>query len=768
MPETAPKIRDDLVISEIKQSDGSVNYVIKDPITGSYFQVREPEYFIIRNFDGRREYGEIVRQFKEKFNLDIDEPSLKGFSEHLQNLSFLDNELTRQELLRKQHDMVKRERSFLERVLFFRLKAIDPQRLFERLIKVTGFFFTNTYVVLASAAILAAFLISLYNTDEIGRGILSLWNLEGIILIYLSIFVVTTLHEFAHGLTCRHFGGEVREIGFLMIYFQPAFYCNVSDAWLFPEKRKRLWVSFSGAFFQVFIWAVAVLVWRITADDAYINKIALAVMTFSGLATLFNFNPLLRYDGYYLLSDYLEIPNLRIRAANYWKGLGERIFFGERGASSPYNKRERRIYFYYGIFSFIYIVFVLGYIFYIAGRFVVSEYGATGFIIFAVLLIFIFRNVIVGAARGTARFLKRGRALIITLLVIAILVVISIFVKIELRVKGEMVLQPMESLLVKYNSGGYAELIHYNADMKGSGNQREVSSFSGDYTISSLMPLVNLDDTVRRGETIAQLSNSETVRQIREYQARLQKAREELAVLKKGARQEEIEKAGNTVREYRAQLSNASQTLKRMNEMLEKGLISKQDWEKAYTDSVIWDSRVRIARNERDLLMAGARPEEIKAKEAEIEELQSQIDFHRGQMDQFEIKSPIDGYVISIDTGEVAMEIASLNTMNATITISERDLADIETGQEVKFKVRSYPERTFYGTVYRIDRKVVEDDEGHRVFKIACRVPNEAHLLSPGMTGVANVYCGKRTIEHLIYRKFFRTIRTEFWDWFDW
>ena len=768
MPETAPKIRDDLVIREIKQSDGSINYIIKDPITGSYFQVREPEYFIIRNFDGRQEYGDIVRQFKDRFNLDIDEASLKGFSEHLQNLSFLDNDLTRQELLRKQRDIEKRERSFLDRAFFFRLKAINPQKLFDQLIEVTGFFFTKTYVALASLAILAAFLVSVYNAGDIGRGILSLWNLEGIILVYISIIVVTVFHEFAHGLTCRHFGGEVREIGFLMIYFQPAFYCNVSDAWLFPEKRKRLWVSFSGAFFQIFIWALAVLIWRVTAYDAYINRISLAVMTFSGVATLFNFNPLLRYDGYYLLSDYLEIPNLRIRAANYWKGRAERLFFGNREANSLYNKRERRIYFYYGIFSFIYIVFILGYFFYLAGRFIVSEYGATGFIIFAAMLIFLFMNVIVSTAKGMARFLRQRRGLIITLVVIAILVVVSILVEVELRVKGEMVVQPMESLLVKYNSDGYTELIHYSADKASAGNQREVSSFSGDYTVSSLMPLVHLNDTVKRGETIAQLSNSETVRQMREFGARLQKAQEELTVLKKGARQEEIEKAGNTVREYRAQLSNASQALQRMNEMLEKGLISKQDWEKAYTDSVIWDSRVRVARNERDLLMAGARPEEIKAKEAEIEELQSQIDFHRGQFEQFEIKSPIDGYVISIDTGEVALEVASLDTMNATITISERDLADIEIGQEVKFKVRSYPERTFHGTVYRIDRKIAANEEGRQVFNIACRVPNMGHLLTPGMTGVANVYCGKRTIEHLLYRKFFRTIRTEFWDWFDW
>ncbi len=264
------------------------------------------------------------------------------------------------------------------------------------------------------------------------------------------------------------------------------------------------------------------------------------------------------------------------------------------------------------------------------------------------------------------------------------------------------------------------------------------------------------------------MSNTETIRQLNDYSARLQKAEEELTILKKGARPEEIERIGNTIREYRAQLNSAAQNLERLNEMLEKGMIAKQEWEKAYTDSVVWDSRLQAARNERDLLLAGARPEEIKAKEADVTQLNSQIDFYTHQLAQYEIKSPLEGVVLTVDTGEVVLEIGRLDTMHAEITLSERELADIETGQKVKFKVRSFPDRSFYGVVYLIDRKIIEDSDGRRVVRIFCHVPNDDESLQPGMTGVANVYCGQRTIENLAYRKFFRTIRTEFWDWFDW
>jgi HlyD family secretion protein len=283
-----------------------------------------------------------------------------------------------------------------------------------------------------------------------------------------------------------------------------------------------------------------------------------------------------------------------------------------------------------------------------------------------------------------------------------------------------------------------------------------------------LLPLVSIGDSILAGQVIARLINTETSHLINEYTARLREAEEQLAVLKQGARPQEIEEARNTVREMQAKLDQASLNLTRINEMYAKNLVAKQAWEDARADSLVWDARLKGAQNRLYLLKAGTRPEEIKAKEAEIDRLKSQIDFHSRQQDAYEIKATISGMVLHLDTGETVCEIANLDTMEAMITLSEKELADIGLGQKVKFKVRGYPELSFYGDVYRIDNKIVENVNGERVFQTACLVPNDAHLLRPGMTGVANVYCGKRKIGHHIYRKFFRTIRTEFWDWFDW
>ena len=105
--------------------------------------------------------------------------------------------------------------------------------------------------------------------------------------------IVVTMHEFAHGMTCVHFGGKVQEVGFMLIYFQPAFYCDVSDSWMLPQKRQRMLVTLAGGYFQLVIWGICTILWRVTDTDTVINQIETVVIVFAGLQTLFNFNPLI-------------------------------------------------------------------------------------------------------------------------------------------------------------------------------------------------------------------------------------------------------------------------------------------------------------------------------------------------------------------------------------------------------------------------------------------------------------------------------------------
>src|SRR5207302_1074936 len=221
------------------------------------------------------------------------------------------------------------------------------------------FLFTPYFVSLSAALVVCAASVSVVNWAEIVHQSGALFRFDSLALAWLVCLAVIAAHEFSHGLTCKYFGGRVREIGFMLIYFQPAFYCNVSDAWLFPEKSKRLWVGFAGPYFELLLWALAVLAWRLTEADTVVNYVALIVMAGSGVKTLLNLSPLLKLDGYYMLSDYLDLPNLRRRSFRY---LGNRLkkLTGSTDHPEEPSARERRLYLTYGLLAAVPSLALLG------------------------------------------------------------------------------------------------------------------------------------------------------------------------------------------------------------------------------------------------------------------------------------------------------------------------------------------------------------------------------------------------------------------------
>ena len=231
------------------------------------------------------------------------------------------------------------------------MKAIDPDRFFDRIIGRLAFFFTPWFIALSLAALATALAITLSNWNEIVGDVSRLYRFDALLLAWITVLTVTTAHEFAHGLTCKHFGGSVHEIGLLLLYFQPAFYCNVSDAWLFSKKSQRLWVTFAGAYLEIVVWSVATVIWRLTEPDTWINFMALVVMATSGIKSLFNMNPLIKLDGYYLraITSGAESQTAILRVP---KALARRVW-RSRPTGTVVAARERRIYLIYGVLALI-------------------------------------------------------------------------------------------------------------------------------------------------------------------------------------------------------------------------------------------------------------------------------------------------------------------------------------------------------------------------------------------------------------------------------
>src|SRR6266404_2388583 len=312
---TPLKLRSDLVMSQHK-AGGSVSFVIKEPSSGRFFRFGPIEGSLLEQMDGSNSLEQLQENVQAQFGAPLPLATLEQFVERLRRLSLLE---TPEGL---NHRMPLPQGRLRGNLFYLRLKAFNPDRLFDRWVGKVRFFFTPTFVFLSAMFILFAAWITANQWFEIMSGLKRLYTFQSLVVAYLTVLGVVIAHEFAHGLTCKFFGGSVREIGFLLLFFQPAFYCNVSDAWLFPQKSRRLWVSFAGAYFEIFLWALATVLWRLTDPYTVINYLALVVMATSGVKTLFNLNPLIKLDGYYLLSDLLEAPNLRQRAFGH---IGDRF-----------------------------------------------------------------------------------------------------------------------------------------------------------------------------------------------------------------------------------------------------------------------------------------------------------------------------------------------------------------------------------------------------------------------------------------------------------
>src|SRR5262249_34141486 len=182
------------------------------------------------------------------------------------------------------------------------------------------------------------------------------FSFKTVAYLWVALGAVKIIHEFGHGLSCKAFGGEVHEMGLLFLVFSPCLYCNVSDAWTLPSKWKRIIISFAGIYVELIIAAIATFVWWNTPSHPFVNNLSLSLMVVCSISTVvFNANPLMRYDGYYVLADWLEIPNLRDRSNRFLQRLVMDYCLGIEVQPDPYQAMWRRVLFVvYAVVSYIY------------------------------------------------------------------------------------------------------------------------------------------------------------------------------------------------------------------------------------------------------------------------------------------------------------------------------------------------------------------------------------------------------------------------------
>jgi multidrug resistance efflux pump len=750
MPAGALKLRSDLLFSRQGVAEKNI-FVIKDPASGRFFRFGELEHFIAQQLDGKTSPGELQRRVEEKFNAAISDETLERFIERLRGLGLLAGA--------RAAETPRPARRIAGNLFYVRFKAFDPDKFLAALAGKARFLFSPAFVAFSATLIVFAAGLTVLNWPEITREFSNLFRVESLPLAWLVLLAVITLHEFAHGLTCKHFGGQVHELGFLLLYFQPAFYCNVSDAWLFPEKAKRLWVTFAGAYFEMFLWAIATVVWRLTDFATTLNHLALVVVATSAIKTFFNLNPLIKLDGYYLLSDWLEIPNLRQKAFQYLRARARSIFCPGTEWLRQLTPRERGIFLVYGLLAGGYTSWILWWVLTGLGKYLVTRYEAWGFGAFICLLTGLFRQPLRRAlARARAagneaeakfkfQHLKKwARALAL----IGASAAVLYFWPMQLKVSGDFTLLPIR-----------------NADVCA-----EVEGFIVEIPRDE-------GEVVQQGDVIARLNDRDIRAELDKLANEITANRAKLNLLKAGARPEEIELAKTAVAKAEERLRYAKDLLGMDAALYQQSLLSKREYELSEEQVSVRQKELQEANQQLNLLLAGARPEEIQALEAELNRSETQRRYLGEQLKLLTVTSPVTGVIathrlkeklgLRVAKGDLIAAVDELHTITAEIAVSEKDISDAKVGQKVTLKARALPHTSFEGTVTGIAPVATPPSEKNpqeeRTVLVMTQLDNPSLLLRPGMSGRAKIYCGGRNGLDLLLRRFVRYFRVEFWSW---
>lgn len=444
---------------------GEIWYVVEDRVAGKYHRFNPASYRVISLFDGNRDMDRVWRRLTAMLADDTpaQEDVIKLLGQlHSADLIQCDVDPDVAELFERRGK--EKRRKFMSRFLnpiALRFPLWDPDRLLVKLVRWLRPLLGGWGVALWLAVVLPALLLTpLYwreLTENFGEQLLAADNL----LIMALVFpLIKACHEIGHGLAARARGGEVHEMGIMLLVFFPIPYVEASSSSAFVKKTHRMLVGAAGMLTELFIAALAFYLW-ILLEPGLARSLAYNTIVLASITTvLFNGNPLLRYDGYYVLADWAEIPNLGTRSNKYWQYLAERYLFGVKQAEPPQaTPGERRWFIGYAPLAFAYRMVIL---FGIA-VFVASQYFFLGVVIalwgmIASLGVPIYKG-IHAVVTGPQYAARTGRIRAVLVAMVGVLAVLLFVLPLPRHSVAEGVVWLPEEAILRSGSNGFIDVL---------------------------------------------------------------------------------------------------------------------------------------------------------------------------------------------------------------------------------------------------------------------------------------------------------------------
>ncbi|MCG6157006.1 hypothetical protein [Rubinisphaera margarita] len=352
-------VRKDLEFFRL-EGETSPTWVVRDPLTGDCFRLGAEEHYLLRAFQESQNRHEIVESFAARFQGRVLQPAeLESLFAEWVRHRFV---LTSQPAARSATSGG--SRAFRWNPLAIRFRGWNPQSFLEQTEPWVQVFFSRTFRAFSLLVMVAALLAALTEFRAITWELAELPRLftpQLVLLAVGTLFVCRALHELGHAFSCRRHGGACPEMGVMLLAFVPCLYCNVTDAWTFPRRSQRAAVSGAGILVDLWIASIALLLWSVSEPGIFHSLCLLVAVTGSVNSLLLNGNPLMRYDGYFLLSDFTGIPNLRAESTHQSRRVLWRTLLGPR--QKPVEEFSPGLAV-YGFASTVYLWLIVGLILY--------------------------------------------------------------------------------------------------------------------------------------------------------------------------------------------------------------------------------------------------------------------------------------------------------------------------------------------------------------------------------------------------------------------
>lgn len=709
---------------------GRSYWVVKDPVGLNYFRFQDQEFFILNLLDGHTSLDEIKQQFEREFppeKITLEELQHFVGSLHRGGLVIADVpgqgvQLHKRRAERKWKELL----GTFANVLAIRFRGIDPDRLLEAIYPFIAWVFRPWAVAAWAALALSAGALVLVEFDVFQSKLPSFhqfFTVNNAFMLMVVLGVTKVIHEFGHGLSCKHFGGECHEMGVMFLVLTPCLYCNVSDSWMLPNKWHRAAIGAAGMYVEIFLASVATFVWWFS-EPGLLNHLALSTMFVCSVSTVvFNGNPLLRYDGYYITSDLLEIPNLRQKASDILNRKLGQWCLGLEPQEDPFlPQRNQWAFALYTVAAAIYRWVVLfSILWFLYNMWKPYRLEIIGQMIMAASLI----GLVVSPAYKVAKFFwVPGRAhkvkkwrMYTSLVVLAGVVAAICLIPLPYRVVCALEVQPRDAHNVYVHVPGTLEEL-----------------------------LVKPGEKVHSGQVLARLKNVELELAIEKLKSQEEMYRQQLASLDSKAFEDQSAMA--RVQATRELLDSTVEQLKKKNH-------DRQQLElKAPRDGFV------MPPHEKPQPPAAMADEQLPAWHGT-----PLVDHNVG---------------CQLDEGELFCQVGMPDQWRADMVIDQNDTEFVHKGQKVEVLLNSLPEMMFRSQVSDIAAEKLQvaskqlsnksggelatktDEAGQErpmsaTYEAWADLDDPAHVLRLGLTGTAKVHAGYQTLGQRLWRYLTRT-----------